>query len=114
MKSTLKFINLNRSKEASELTNQIEALNQDIAQMNRTIRNIEECLTHNKSPGTMTSYDDSRYGRESHTKNDSVLSSATTEKRGEKGMKAMRGVKSNRNQEDPQKSGTCNTGCNMF
>ena len=105
---------MNRSKEASELTNQIEALNQDIAQMNRTIRNIEECLTHNKSPGTMTSYDDSRLGRESHTKNDSVLSSATTEKRTDRGMKPMRGVKSNRNQEDSQKSGACNTGCNMF
>lgn len=38
-----------RSKEGVELTNQIEALNLDIAQMSKTIRNMEEVASQNKA-----------------------------------------------------------------
>lgn len=38
-----------RSKEAIELTNQIEALNQDIGQINRSIRNMEEVIAQKQA-----------------------------------------------------------------
>jgi len=109
------------------LTHQIEALNQDISQMNRDIRNIEEYITQNKTPGTILSaYDDSRTARGTNRNGEtsirdmsatsSVISENPTNKKGHYSKKNVprNGNKNKTNNNGDHKSGNCETGCNMF
>jgi hypothetical protein len=113
------------SKEASDLTHQIEALNQDISQMNRDIRNIEEYITQNKTPGTVSVYEDSRTARGTNRNGDnsvrdmsatsSVISETPGNKKGHYSKKNVpRGNKGKGNAAQDHKSGNCETGCNIF
>ncbi len=108
------------------MTHQIEALNQDIAQMNRDIRNIEEYITQNKTPGTVSVYEDSRTARGTNRNGDnsirdmsatsSVISETPANKKGHYSKKNVprNGNKGQGKNAQDHKSGNCETGCNIF
>ena len=109
-----------RQDEAKTLTLKIEAVNQDISQMNKEIRSIEGFLTQNKTPGT--SYDDSRMGNtrnfDTPSRSDSLMSSVVSNKGNShySGKGVPRGGKSQTKAKSTEdgKSGNCNVGCSIF
>jgi hypothetical protein len=92
--------------------------------MNRDIRNIEEYITQNKTPGTVSVYDDTRTARGTNRNGESVRDSATSSvlsetntsaKKGHYSKKNVpRGSKNKANNAGDNKSGNCETGCNIF
>lgn len=107
-----------RSKEATELTYKIEALNMDIAQINREIRNIEEYITHNKSLAG-GNFDAGRTivgtNRDDLVSAVSSVVSEPAENKKPHYKKPRGGSQMTRDKKgDQQRSANCDVGCNMF